>query len=122
MVSGNDNENDEINEILRLSLFVFVCFYHKGFYNCNEDRCGIYIILGVNYVISLVCFIIYCNNFFHYNEDYVQFKDRSNSDPHLNQQGLLYIVSSTAANSVLQAIVCSKGSIAGNCERYLTRF
>ena len=26
--------------------------------------------LGVNYVISLVCFMIYCNSFYHYNKDH----------------------------------------------------
>ena len=61
---GNDDENDEINETLCLTSVVFVCFYCKGFYICNEDHCSICMILGVNYVItSLVCFIIYCNSF-----------------------------------------------------------
>ena len=48
--------------------FVFVCFYRKGFYLCNEDYLGMYMILGV--VTSLVYFIICCKNFYHYNEDH----------------------------------------------------
>ena len=37
---GNDNENNEINKSLCLTSFVCVCFFHKGFYHCNEDHCG----------------------------------------------------------------------------------
>ena len=32
----NDDKNDEINEILLLTLFVFVCFYCKGFYHFHS--------------------------------------------------------------------------------------
>ena len=37
----NDNENDKMNETLCLTSLVFVCFYRKGCYDCNEDHCGI---------------------------------------------------------------------------------
>ena len=54
---GDDDKNNEINESLCLTSFVYLCFCCKGFYYCNEDRCGMCMIFGV--VSSLVCFIIY---------------------------------------------------------------
>ena len=35
---GNDNGNNEINKSLCLTSFVYICFYHKGFYHCNKDH------------------------------------------------------------------------------------
>ena len=34
---GNDDDNNEINESLYLTLFVYVCFYLQSFHHCSED-------------------------------------------------------------------------------------
>ena len=41
---GNDNTNNEINGSLCLTPFVYVCFYRKGFYHCNQDHYGMHMI------------------------------------------------------------------------------
>ena len=49
----NDNKNNEIYESLCLTSFVYVCFYHKGFYHCNGDHCGICMTFWCNNIISM---------------------------------------------------------------------
>ena len=66
---GND-ENNKINESLCLTSFVYVYFYCKVFYHCNEDHCGMCEIFGI--LLSLVCYIIYYKSFYHCNEDHNQ--------------------------------------------------
>ena len=50
----DDNKNNEINENLCLTSFVYVCFYRKGFYHCNEDHCGMCMIFWCNNIISML--------------------------------------------------------------------
>ena len=51
---GNDDKNNEINESLCLTSFVYVYIYHKGFYHCNEDHCGMCMIFWCNNIISML--------------------------------------------------------------------
>ena len=93
---GNDNENDKKDEILHkkknqimtVQLMSHYCLHHKNLKKSKDGNWGmttrtmksmklciyhylyLYAFIGVNYVISLVCFIIYCNSFYHYNEDH----------------------------------------------------
>ena len=50
----NDNTNNEINESLCLTPFVYVCFYRKGFYHCNQDHHGMHMICWYNNIISML--------------------------------------------------------------------
>ena len=48
------NTNNEINESLCLTPFVYVCFYRKGFYLCNQDHYGMRMIFWYNNIISML--------------------------------------------------------------------
>ena len=50
---GNDDKNNESNESLCLTSFVYACFYHKGFYHCIENYCGMCIIFWCNNIIDM---------------------------------------------------------------------
>ena len=51
---GNDDKNNEINESLCLTSIVYVYFYRKGFYYCNEDHCGMCMIFCCSNIIGML--------------------------------------------------------------------